>query len=143
MYASKVFQLIGLSTSTSSALTRRPVCGMAWAACKPKRGRWPIVISPVKLGSSFLTIRHHIRMQRPAHLLFFPIPPYWPKQRPVHVLTMFGHCQGVPNALCHLWVDSERPFLTTLAHYAQCVIPSVDVEVSDFQSSDLVSEQDV
>ena len=73
----------------------------------------------------------------PAAILAFSISPHGPKQRALQVLTMHCHGQVVSDALCGLWMNRETPLLATLAHHAQCVIPSVDMKVPDLEASDL------
>src|SRR5712692_6353522 len=76
-------------------------------------------------------------MQMPATVLAFSISPYRPEERALKVLTVPCQCQVVFDALCCLWIDCQTPLLATLAHHAQRIKPTIDVEVPDLQAGDL------
>src|SRR5262249_19421236 len=65
------------------------------------------------------------------------IPPHRPEQRTLQILTMSGNSQVVSDPLYGLLVNGERPFLATLAHHPERLIPTVLMQLPHLQARDL------
>src|SRR5262245_10621169 len=102
-------------------------------------------VSPAESNVPRVLFQHainNIRMQLPSAILPFHIPPHRPEQRTLQILTMSGNSQVVSDPLCGLLVNGERPFLATLAHHPERLIPTVlmqlphlEVEAGGVQAS--------